>query len=430
MGLFDSAFDVDEYVRKRLMEMDQLQNRELMKEIIADMMVGFYHHVEKEYHFLEDRVFSEVPSVSHMPDVITGIAPLSEYDVTDKYMRPMNDDDLEKHEVVVEDMLNALKEQKPFFLYTCFIEEDYLELKKLSEEERIFHGIIENEQGETAADFIVRPNEYYRRKIEELYPMSSINRVPWRTVNAPYVRKLFDVYVVKIEEWDEEQHVNRVTVEFEELAEKVRYRMVPLWNAEPVNIMANAYPQPALERGYYEHCLYKSQFKPDNDYILSREEGILRGVCWREGDLYIMCDRDEPIDWNFFEFHHVPEKTSYSYPLMTNAQYDTFSLNMIEYYGQRIKTKTDVVRFLESFPCGSQLEFVNAEIIPNKKQGESYSTEDFISYEFRSGDWDRAMLVSFRPKKSEDYLNRDIASFLVTGLQHFFPEFECMAKLV
>ena len=136
------------------------------------------------------------------------------------------------------------------------------------------------------------------------------------------------------------------------------------------------------------------------------------------------------MDWEFFEFHRVPEKAKYSFPLMSNTQNATFSLNMIEHYGQRIKTKTDLVRFLESFSCGDRLEFVDAEVLPNRKQGETYSMEDFISYELRSGNWDRALLVSFRPKDTDFYLNRDIMSFLVTGLQHFFPEYECMGKLV
>ena len=430
MGLFDDAFDVDDYVRKRLMEMDNLKNRELFKEIIADMMTGFYHHVKDEYHFLENRVFREVPVAVRMPDVITGIATLDDYDVTDKHMYPMDPEDLEPREVSAEEMLASVREKKPFFLYTCFIAEDYLELKKLVAEERIFHGIIENEYGETAADFILRPNEKYRQQIADLYPVSRINQLPWRSVNCPYLYKLFDVYVVNIDQWDDEQQISKVTVEFEEYAEKVRYKVVPLWNAVSVNIMANSYPQPALERGYYEHCLFKSQFRQDCQYLLRHTDWVLRGVRWLDEDLYILCDGEEPTDWEFYEFHSVPENARYSYPLMSNAQYDTFSLNMMEHYGQRIKTKTDLIRCLKSYPCAEPLEFVEAKIFPNGGKQETYSMESFMEYEFRSGNWDRAMEISFRPRDAEFYMNRDIMSFLMTELQHFFPEYECMGKLV
>ena len=430
MGLFDDAFDIDEYVRKRLMEMDQLKNRELFKEIIADMMNGLYKHVKEEYQFLENRVFREVPVAVRMPDVVTGIASLQEYDVTDKYMHAMRPEDLEAREVSVEEMLSSVREEKPFFLYTCFIQEDYLPLRNLVKEDRVFHGIIENEYGETAADFILRPNESYQRQLEALYPMARLNCVPWRSINSPYLYKLFDVYVTRIEQWDDEQQVKKIAVEFEEFAEKVHYNIVPLWNVVPVSIMANAYPQPALERGYYEHCLYRSQFREDAAYLLRKSDWTLRGIRWLEGDLYILCDGETPGDWEFYEFHQVPENARYPYPLMSNAQYDTFSLNMREYYGQRIKTRTELVRLLESFPCGKSLELVDAKVVPNPGKQETYSMENFIEYEFRSGNWDRALEVSFRSKDNEFYLNRDIMSFLMTELQHFFPEYECMGKLV
>lgn len=429
MGLFDSSFQIDEYVRKRMMEMDDLKNRELFKEIIVDMMLGIYHHADEEYQFIEERVFREVPFAAKMPDVITGIAPRQEYDVTDKHLYPMDPADLEEREILPEEMLSSVREGKPFFLYTCFIAEDFLELKKLAEEERTFHGIIENEYGETAADFILRPNEYYRKLLEELYPVTRLNHLPWRSINSPYLYKLFDVYVVRIEEWDEEQQVKRVTVEFEEYAEHVRYDMIPLWNATPVNIMANAYPQPAVERGYYEHYLYRSQFKPECSYLLRRSDWELRGIRWQDGDLYILCDGETPGDWEFLEFHPEPNKAWYTYPPMGNGQKDTFSQNMIEHYGQRIKTRTELIRLVESFPCSSSLELVDVAIQPNKGKRETYSMEEFIEYEFRSGNWDRAMVVSFRSKE-ESYLVRDIMSFLMTELQHFFPEYECMAQLV
>ena len=435
MGLFDDAFDIDAYVRKRLMEMDDLKNRELFKEVIVDMLTGLYHHAREEYHLLEERVFREVPSPQKTPQVITGMASRQEYDVTDKNLFPMDESDLEPKDVVVEEMLAAVKEQKPFYLFTCLIAEDYLELKKLLAEERVFHGIIENEYGETAADFIIKPNTRYLKKIEELYAVTILNQLPWKTVNCPYLYKLFDVYVTGIETWDEEVQVKKITVEFDEFSDHVKYNVIPLWNARPVNILGNSYPQPALERGYFEHYLYRSQFKEDSEYLLRRSDWALRGVRRLDGDIYILADGETPGDWEFFEFRPAPKKAWYSYPIMANGQNDTFSGNMIASYGMRIKTRTEVVRFLESFPGARHLELADIDIRENprrrgKETIETYSMEKFIEYEFRSGDWERAMVLSFSPKDPENYLNRDIMSFLTTEIQHYFPEFECLGRLV
>ena len=417
------------------MEIDDLKNRELFKEVIVDMLTGLYHHASEEFRLLEERVFREVPSPQKTPQVITGLASRQEYDVTDKNLFPMDESDLEPQDVVVEDMLASVKEQKPFYLFTCFIAEDYLDLKKLLAENRVFHGIIENEYGETAADFIIKPNTRYLKQIEELYAVTVLNQLPWRTVNCPYLYKLFDVYVTGIETWEEQVHVNKVIVEFDEFSDNVKYNVIPIWNARPVQILGNSYPQPALERGYYEHYLYRSQFKEDSEYLLRRSDWTLRGVRRLDGDIYILADGETPGDWEFFEFRPAPEKSWYSYPLMLNGQNDTFSGNMIASYGMRIKTRGEVVRFFESFPGAKGLELVNIDIRENprrrgKENIETYSMEQFIEYEFRSGNWDRAMVLSFSPKDPDSYLNRDIMSFLITELQHYFPEFECMGKLV
>lgn len=433
MGLFADSFDIDSYVRKRLMEMDDLQNRELFKEIIADMMCGIYRHVKEEYQFLEDRIFKETPLPERMPDIFTGLIPRHEYDVTDKYMRPMDAADLDERKISVADMLAALQNGRPFFLYTCFLAEDYVLLKKLAQEERIFHGIVETELGETTADFILRPNRQYEKIVENVYSLASLNYLPWRSINCPYLYKLFDVYALKVdwEEGDEIQEIRKITVELEEFAEKACHNPLPLWNLESVTLTANAYPQPALERGYYEHMFYRSQFNDESQYLLRHSDWNIRGIHREDGDLYILCDGETPGDWEFYEINSPPPGASYGYPLMSNVQRDSFSRNMIEHYGQRIKTRAELRRFITSFPCADILTLIDVQIVPHRgEKEESYSMEGFIDYEFRSGNRERALLASFRPQDANFFLNRDVMSFLMTGLQHYFPEYECVGQLV
>lgn len=434
MGLLGDDFNIDAYVRKRLMAMDQLENRELYKEIIADMMVGIYHHVEKEYDLLEKRVFAEVPRAHRMPNLITGLTLRKDYDVTDKFLFPMQDKDLAERKIVVAEMLNAVRAGEPFFLYTCFFTEDHLELTKLRAAERTFHGFITSDDGEVAADFILKPNVSYLKSLEALHPMSRLNSLPWRPMNSPYLYKLFDVYVTRLEEWPdkvEAELVTGISVDYEEYAEKVKHDLIPLWNVRQVNIQASAYPQPALERGYYEHYLYKSQFTPEYEYLLMSSPWNLRGLRWVEGDLYILCDGEMPGDWPFYEFAPAPPSPAYTYPLMSNAQNDTFSQNMIEHFGQRIKTKGELIRYLESFPFTKQhFTIADVKIGPTPRERETYSVEAFIAYEFRSGEQNEAIIVSFAPQNSDFYLNRDLMSFLMSGVQHFFPEYACIGQLV
>lgn len=430
MGLFDSDFKIDEYVRKRMPELDNLDNRELFKRIVGNLNLDLYKHIKDEYDALEKRVFDESPKATHLPDLITCVISKDNYDLTDDKLFPMFAEDLEEVKVDATEMISAVKADKDFYLYTCMIKADYLELKTLLQSPRRFKGVIENEYGETPAEFILKPNDRYRKRAEEFYEIAALNYLPWRSLNTAYLSKLFDVYVVAIEEWDDQTEVLKVTTDFEELAEKILYKPLPLWNAKAVTIKGNSYPQPAVDRKYFEHYLYAKQFQAGHEYLLRQSEAIVRNIRRQGGDLYIICDSDLPGDWQFYELASAPNPVNYENQLMTNAQDETFSRNLIEYFGQRIKTQTEMVRFFKSFKASQYLTFVDAKIIGKVAKRETYSTEEFIDYEYRAGERANALEFSFKARDENFYLNRDVMSFLVTEIQHLFPEYQCVGKLV
>ena len=434
MGIFDSDFNIEDYIRKRIPQIQNLENRELFKEILFNSTLELYNHIKEEYDALERRVFDESMNVERMPDLVTCVVSADEYDVTDAFMKPIFPEDLQKVKIDGQEMITAVKTGGDFFLYTVMIQADYLELKKFFQEARTFKGTIENEYGETPARFILKPNLRYRKKIEELYDIAKLNFLAWRGVNAPYLYKMFDVYVVEIEEWDDQLEVKKVTTEFDEFTDRMILRPLPLWNANEVLIKANSYPQPAIDRKYYEHYLYQAQFNPEREYLLKSSDTIIRHIRRENGDLYIICDKDLPGEWDFYEFASGANQKDYSTQLMTNAQDTTFARDLAEYFGQRIKTRTELVRFLKSFKCSEYLTFIDAKIYSGKGQAdkifETYSTEEFIDFEYRTGEREQIFEMSFRPADEDFYLNRDIMSFLATEVQHIFPEYQCVGKLV
>ena len=237
MGIFDSDFDIENNIRQRIPELDNLENRELFKAIAGNSTLELYKHIKSEYDALEKRVFDETPRAMRLPDLITCVVPLEKYDVTDANLFPIFAEDLNRTEIDAQEMIYNVQNGREFFLYTCMIKADFLELKKLMQTSRRFKGVIENEYGETSAEFILKPNEQY-------------------------------------------------------------------------------------------------------------------------------------------------------------------------------------------------LNFVEAKVTNKPLIFETYSTEEFIDYEYRTGDRAQFLEISFRPRNEDFYLNRDLMSFLVTAIQHLFPEYQCIGKLV
>ncbi len=108
MGIFDSDFDIEKYVRDKIPELDNLENRELFKAIFSTSTLALYNHIKEEYDALEKRVFDEAPRAEKLPNLITCVASKDKYDVTDKFMFPMFAEDLEEVKVDGQEMIRAV----------------------------------------------------------------------------------------------------------------------------------------------------------------------------------------------------------------------------------------------------------------------------------------------------------------------------------
>ena len=172
MGIFESDFDIENYVLKRIPELENLHERDLFKSILSSSTIELYKHIKEEYDALEQRVFAETPRALRMPDLITCVIDVDKFDWTDEHMFPIFPQDLAKVEVDAAAMISAVSNNKEFYLYTCMIKADYLELRKLMQTPRRFKGVIENEYGETPAEFILKPN-VTKRKLKNFTKLQS-----------------------------------------------------------------------------------------------------------------------------------------------------------------------------------------------------------------------------------------------------------------
>ena len=80
---------------------------------------------------------------------------------------------------------------------------------------------------------------------------------------------------------------------------------------------------------------------------------------------------------------------------VSNGKKKTFSDRLRNYYGQNIKTKQEIARLLSSFYVSDFLEFKDVSFSENISQKETYSVDDFIVDELRTGKSRQFLLVDF-----------------------------------
>lgn len=429
MGVFDEDFDMLSYTEKRVLAIEDLKGRQMFKEVIAKLFIELYGEVEKQYSGLEARVFDEVPPPTEGPEVSVNIVEKQSYDATDTHLLPMCPEDLDERTIDSRELLEKLKQKENFYLYTIFLEEDYLLARKFDQPKRIFRGVIKTEHSEYNARFSIRQNVRYREKIEELYQIFQINYLPWRSVCAPYLFKLFDVYIEEIENWDPKEKIMEAVIDFEEYKQMVRYDQVPLWNIKACTIKTSTYPEPAIDKINYEHRIFKHKFAEGARYLVTNQEIKIMNIRWVNGDLLITCPLENPVKWSLYQFSDGT-KSKYARRTTTNAKKNTFTEKLMERSRQSIKTKLELSRLLHSFAISEDLEFIGARIVDHPVEKETYYTDYFILDEIRAGTWQRALVVDFRAKRKDCYLNRDVMSFLMSCVQRYFPEYECLGRLV
>ena len=132
----------------------------------------------------------------------------------------------------------------------------------------------------------------------------------------------------------------------------------------------------------------------------------------------INCDEDK-----------IPD---YEYNLMTNKVKVNFSNKMSLEKRYTIKTKSELARVINSFEVSKYLRFkeVTLEDYVECNSNEAYDVNDFIIDEIRDDNVKKRLILQFEPVDKENYLNKDILSFLVSEVSFLYPEYKCEGRLL
>lgn len=427
------GFDMEEYVKKRMLEIPQLEERKLYKEIVGNLITELYRYNERAYKELEERILAEsIPQETDYSIYLT-MTDRGHYDETDEFLYPMQEEDTKKKEISYEEISLSLAEGKPLKLFTVFLQGKASMIYKLLTEKRIFHGIIKTTNREYRADFTVKRNDYYLEKIKELYYVFAANGKRWTTVCEAYLTKFLDVYLYAAEEMKKEENILEIVVDFEEYSQMIRHDVFPLWNLCMVREKTSTYPEPGIDRINYEHRIFAHRLIKECEYLVANREMEITNIRRMNGDLIITCTMENPQEWEFYRVHKEPEKMQYPYPVLSNRHKESFADSLTRMYQQSIKTKAEMARMIESFPYADYVEFCDLKIMENAPadwEASNYNMDGFIQDEIRIGKNPQVMCILFMEKDMGNYLNEDIMSFMVTQVQKIFPEYLCVGKLV
>lgn len=419
---FTTDFDFEKYIDSRLLEVSDENERRALKEVLRASLLPFYQGTEEAFHRIERRVENAQGNGKGRFQIITGISEKSKIDSTEEAMIVMDPEDLTDKIVDVDEMLEALEENQPYTVMRVYVKADYHSIRKLIISRREWKGVITTNEGEYQARFRWKQNISYYQKITELYPVFEENNIPWRTVCAPYLAKFFDVDVIQTD-CPADEEITKISVDFEEIQDKILYHMVPMWNVRAVEERSSAYPDFAIDQIHYEHLIFKEKIKEKRDYLICSNGIKLWEVFRQDGDIHVVCDADSPTEFQMIEFGYEAFSKKYDYETFYNESYE-------EYKDRCVHTKAEVKRFVEHLGVSEWLKLTDFQYMDKVPEGkkQTYSLNQFLEDEIRVSKNRDVLVFIFECSKVGHELNQDVMSYVVSCLQWKFPEFECIGE--
>lgn len=419
---FESEFRFDKYLSERLLEVSDEGERRALKEVLGKTMVPFYEQVEEKYQQLEERLFSAESARQKSFDLITGIIERNKIDITEDALYPMNYADLSDVTVDIGEMMEKIRAGKPYTVFRVFLRADVQRLRALEKADKRFHGTVITQAGEYHAEVRLVRNQSYVKQVADLYPYFENNGVGWKTVCMPYLSKFYDVQVCRTD-CPEDEVIREFRIDFGEYASFVRSDLIPVWNVRFLSEKTGAYPDLALDRVHYEHCIYRSHFRPERAYMIAEEHVRLWDVFVQDGDMHIVCSEKDPRTWKLMEVNDKSLRAANAYPVYQNGGQGNS--------GRRcIHTKAEVGRLVDSLGI-EELSLVGMEIkkATENMEPKTYSMDPFLEDEIRTSKEREVLLLTFRAKDPSSYLNYDLMSYVVSRVQWELPEFWCVGEL-
>ncbi|KOP69429.1 normocyte-binding protein [Lysinibacillus sp. FJAT-14745] len=418
-----------ELMIERLRKIEDLEQRQLLKDIVSGVFVNLIDYQDEMNKKLEERIFNEIDDVENRFDIYVTLSSKEDIDPIHECLFPMRPADLESKSINIKKMLEAFKNNESAELFTLFLECDSVQIQQLLAEQRLFNGKLVTTEGQVEIKVSLTQNTDYLQEINKLYPLFQVNGLPWKTVNHPFVYKFFNVNLVDCPPLNEDAEITGIIVDLEEYEQEKRLNMVPLWNIERHEVKNVGFPIPAIDKVNYEHVLSIRKIGNEHGYLVEADEDNVRYVKRSDNELTIVSPRDKSGVWQLIKIAKMEDEKigKLNYELVSNRRIEHFIHKFANKYTANVKTKGEITRMINSFEAADSFELVDVEIV-DSYSGTSFthSANTFLTEMIGENNHKKTMLLKFKANEERNFIANDILSFLVSEVQRHFFEYECV----
>lgn len=415
-SFFEDKFDYSTYIKERLMEVDDLEKRRELNDVMTNVLIPFYEDINSSYNRLEQKIGS--PEKKHNYEIITGLSHRNRIDGDNDRLTPMIKGDINSRCISVKEMMEKVDKGMPLFVYSIVVNADYRMIQQMAKENRQYSGFIVTDKGQYQIKCIIQKTKRYLDLIEQLYKVFTSNHIEWKTVFAPYLYKMFDVYIISAQN-PQGGKIEQVYLDFEEYAELIEYDCVPIWNVRDIKSRTSIFPEACKDGIHYLHTIYGSNIDCDKDYLVC-DDVDLWNISKTEDKLQIRCKKNEPTSWRLKEISYNPK--------IMDEEFEMFSNSMTSVI-KPIRTKAYLKYIVNSMNIGNEMILDDVRVVDDVDEIYTYSMNSFITDEIRNWNHEHYLILELKKGQVDKKFIIDYMSYISSNISFIYPEFKCIGVL-
>ncbi len=403
----DQDFDMETYVKQRLAEISDTDERGVAREALLKGLLPAIQIMEERYRKLEERVKREIEIPGSRFAVYTMAIRRQDFDSTNRTWFPVCEQDIQKETTRRRIYFRGNEaEKKDFERTSCFYATDL--------------------EGNTRQIGIRRSEDYYGA-MESLYKLFVYNRIPWRTVNTGDLERFYDVYFL-----DTEEQVEDWILSFGEWEGLVSQDSILLWNLEQFSFQCMKFMVPCLDGKYYEHELDLGDYDGESGYMVEGNEDIL-SIRYENNKILMTSYKETFENWRACRFCGHLDTESYGYDgrILGNAGKGYFADHLTERYGQGIHSRTEIFRIVEGLGAEEWIRLTDCQVRQQEQAGCFQADMNwFIREELFPMETRRMLELTFEKQGGEEAYAEDMLRYVISQVQLLLDEYKCVGRFV
>lgn len=404
------TFDMDSYVKEKLTQITDQDERSFAKEVLLQALLPAFRTMEERYIELEERIKREVEVGRAGFSVLTTIIRQKDYDPVNRTWFAVCDKDLEKSSESQLFFKGPEADKKRFEQIPYLTAVD-----PLGQEHRL--GI--------------RRVSAYRQAVEELYQVFVYNRIPWSTVHTGYLDRFYELYP-----FEEEQDTEGWTVSYGEWTDSISTGYIPVWNIEKFHFRCMKFMVPCPDGKHYEHELNLEEYDQNSSYMVGCNEDIL-SIRYEDAKIIMTSFKETFANWLAYRFCSEADMDSYGYDhgILGNRKKTHFIDAFQVKYGQGIISRTELFRMVEELELAPYLKLTGCAVCEREREGSVAADMNwFIREEMFPMDTRRILELHFvcerQGNREDGHDPADMLRYAVSQVQLALNEYKCVGVLL